>query len=132
MSTAQKVFVPAKKAVFAQVEPGDTVKEFNSLRVEANRPLSNAESHQLFELVEYAWITMVRGQELTEKISDTKESIVVDAELGRSFSSKPLERFDEFLGEINDFIRTGSPVRRNGSRKVEGMDIEVTVWVPVS
>lgn len=126
----QKVFVPSKKSVFVQVGPGDKVKEFSSLRVEADRKLSPSESRQLFELVDYAWITMVRGQELTERVADTKESIVVDADLGRSFSSKPFERFDDFVSEINDFIKDGSPVRRDGTRKVEGLDVEVTLWVP--
>lgn len=127
----ESVFVPGEGKTFRKLNNGMEPKEFSSLRIETSRPLRSAEARQLFALIDYAWITKVRGQELTERFPDSDTSMVVDADLGRSFSSKPWERFGEFAAEINDFIADGSTVRRDGTRKVEGLkDVTVTLWVP--
>lgn len=105
---------------------------FHQILIEANRALTDAEKDQLFELINYRWISVVRGQELEGYVDDSQNTIIVEAFSKYSFSSKPAERMDEFVEGLNDFIEEGSPIRitRNNTRLVEGIpDLTVHVWI---
>lgn len=127
---AKTVLVGAKTLykVKGKVKPGD----FKALRVKANRELTSAELERLHGLVDYLWVTVVRGQALKSYIKDTDRSFTANASLSRSFSSKPKVRMNEFLEALNDFIAEGSPRRTTmgNTRLIEGIpNVKVSVWL---
>jgi hypothetical protein len=116
---------------FYKVE-GDVVPgRFTKLRVEADRDLNEDEAEQLVRLVEYSWVTTARGQEFDPFEADSPNSVVIDADLNRSFSHDPEGRAKEFVDGLNAFIAAGSPERKtkNNTRAVEALpNTKVTVW----
>lgn len=127
---AKSVLVGTKTLykVKGKVRAGD----FKALRVKANRELTSDEFARLHGLVDYLWLTVVRGQPLDSFIKDTPRSFTANANLSRSYSSNPALRMEQFLDQLNDFIAEGSPrrVTMGNSRLVEGIpDVKVSVWV---
>ena len=116
---------------FYKVEGDVLPGRFSKLRVEADRDLSADEAEQLVRLVEYSWVTTARGQEFRSFEVDGSNSVVVPADLNRSFSHDPEGRAKEFIEGLNGFIATGSPERKtkNNTRAVEALpNTKVTVW----
>lgn len=130
-ATGAKSVDGASRKLF-KVEGDVLPDEFYELRVKANRELTDAELAHLFELVEYSWTVTVKAPALEDFARSGKKSFTASADLSRSFSHDPKGRAKEFIDGLNDFIATGSPVRKTkgNTRAVEALpNTKVSVWV---
>lgn len=102
----------------------------DSMRLRANRPLTDAEKRRFAGPVGYAYRATVAGEPLGEPASDTPYSFVVSADITKSSrddEGMALEAFEEVL---TGYIQKGSPVRKTdrsgtstkGTRLVEGFN----------
>jgi hypothetical protein len=129
--TGAKSFQGASRKLF-KVEGDILPDEFYELKVKANRPLDDAELKQLFDLVDYSWVTTVKAPALEYLGRTGKKSFGAETDLSRSFSHDPKGRAKEFIDGLNAFVASGSPQRKtkNNTRLVEGLpDVKVSVWV---
>lgn len=103
--------------------------DFDQLRFEANRPMTDAEVENLMQILGFVWKVTVRGERLLNFKRHGQNAVVVYVSLASSQSGKRFERFDEFLDTVNDYIADGSTVKKDGSQLVSGIDnLSVTVW----
>lgn len=104
--------------------------DFNMIRFEANRPLTDVEVEQLMQILGFAWKVTVRGDRMLNFKRHGQNAVVVYVSLASSQSSKRFDRFDEFQEVVNDYIADGSTVKLDGSQLVAGIEnLNVTVWV---
>lgn len=83
----------------------------DNFRIQANRPLREAEKLKMAGLLGYAYQVQVRGEGLSMPESDTPYSFIVGTDTTKTRSDDlgmALERFEESL---DDMIQNGSPVR---------------------
>lgn len=102
---------------------------FDQLRFEASRPMTDDEVAKLMQILGFAWKVTVRGERMLTFKRNGQNAVIVYVSISSSASRSPFERFDEFVNSLNDYIADGSTVKRDGSQLVTGIDnLSVTVW----
>ena len=122
---------------FAKVneDEGVHIDYFDNVRVQADRPLTEAESTRLAQLTGYAAsATMGRGEGMGDPERDTDSSVILSADVTKYPGRRNV---GEFPDRLREYVRDGSPLRKTdrsgpgtkGTRLVEGIpDIEITLW----
>lgn len=101
-----------------------------AMRLQANRPLSDAEKSQVAGLVGYAYRSTIAGESLGNPESDSPYSFMVGADMTKSRRDDLGIALEEFEERFPQMIQEGSPVRSTnksgpgtaGTRLVEGFN----------
>ena len=122
---------------FRRIDPeaGVHLDYFDSIRVQADRPLTKDESERLAQLTGYAAVqTMGQGEGFGDPTRDTDSSIVLGADVTKFAGRKSVGDFpDQLLQTVSE----GTPVRKTdragtgtkGTRLVEGIPgVKLTLW----
>jgi hypothetical protein len=119
------------KADYSTPIEGEVVaQDFTSMVFTANRALSNQELDHLSALIGFLWKTTVKGDRLTNVRRFDEITFVITVDLNSSTSRNPYGRFDEFSSKLNEFLAEGSPVRKDGTQLVEGInDVQLMIWL---
>lgn len=135
-SGQDEVFVPAFGRFHrSRIDEGSPpAGDVYAMRFEANRPLSDAETQRLTQLVGYRWRASVGGESVSDPTRDSDRSFCVSAD-----STKGRGYIGEFEEDLDGLIVEGSPIRKTdragagtkGTRLVEGLGdsgLEITVY----
>ncbi|MEH0110690.1 hypothetical protein V6N00_13350 [Tersicoccus sp. MR15.9] len=132
--------ITVEGTTFHRLRPGVEASTPYRLRLQTNRPMTDAEQRNLAALTGYAYKAAVRGEPLGEPERDSPYSFIVDADTTKS-------RVDDLGAAMSDFVETlpamledGSPIRTTnqkgagtaGTRLVPGFgepDLRVEIYV---
>jgi hypothetical protein len=112
--------------VFNRADGARWVHDAQAVRIQANRPLSAAESEQIGDLTKYALAASVHG----EVLGDPEMDSIYSFTLGYDFTKGSQERAHVFESTLNDIVRHGSPKLKTdrkgpiGSQTVPGLGDE--------
>jgi hypothetical protein len=101
-----------------------------AMRLQANRPLSEAEKRQAAGLLGYAYRATVAGESIGDPESDSPYSFMVGADMTKSRRDDLGIALEEFEDKLPELIQEGSPVRKTnqagpdtkGTRLVDGFN----------
>lgn len=93
--------------------------EFEKMLFVANVPLDDQELYHLAGAIGYAWQSTVKGDRMESITRHGANAFYVDVELLSSIRSDPTSAFADFVERIETIVNEGSPVRKNGTRKVD-------------
>lgn len=109
-----------------------------SIRVQANRKLSESDTGRLAGLIGYNYRVSIRGESLGNPVNDSPYSFVVAADSTKSQRDDLGEGFDDFENSVGDLVKRGSPVRKTdrggagtkGTRAIDGFgdDFKVEIF----
>ncbi|WP_156250791.1 hypothetical protein [Pseudactinotalea terrae] len=124
-AVADQVEVPGWGTFDRIEEPEQLPAQFDALRVQVGRGLTEQEAQHLAGLVGYGWAT-TGGEPLPTPEQDTPNSIVLYAD---STKTRSLAQVDMFVDDLAALVADGSPVRKTdrmgagtkGTRLVEGL-----------
>ncbi len=83
-----------------------------SIRVQANRQISNEEARHLAGLMGYAYRSTVAGESLGDVQRDTAYSFIVSADTTKSSRDDLGMALEDFEQQYPAIVKTGSPVRK--------------------
>lgn len=104
--------------------------EFESMVFQADRDITDEELYQLSGLLGFLWKMTVKGERLTDVTRLDERMFLIRASIASSTSRNAYARFDDFVEQMNEFVADGSPVKKDGSQLVEGVEnVKLSIWV---
>lgn len=103
-----------------------------SMRISANRPLTDDETKKIASLTGYLYRSTLNGEPISDPVSDSRSSFVVSADFTKA-SGKNHQ--SDFENNLNEFITNGTPVRKTNrsgpgtanTRLIDGMGEDLNI-----
>lgn len=100
-----------------------------SMRIQFAQPITDEQMNQAAGLMGYNYRTTIAGESIGEPIRDTPYSFIVAADTTKSRRDDVGLAFEQFEGQLELYIKNGSPVRRTnqagpntrGTRAINGL-----------
>lgn len=122
--------------LYSRVRKGVGGGDFSSMRIQANRSLTEDEAYRLSGMVGYAYVKSIAGEKIYDPTQDSPYSLVISADSTKSARDDLGDGIYEFEEALKEISTNGSPRYKTdrkgpiGSQKVEGFgdDFKVEIY----
>lgn len=103
-----------------------------SMRISANRPLTDSETEKIANLTGYLYRSTLNGEPLGNPWRDSNSSFVISADFTKASGKNNQSNFEN---DLNDFITNGTPIRKTNrsgpntinTRLVDGINEDLDI-----
>lgn len=122
--------------LYSRVRKGVGGGDFSSMRIQANRMLTEDKVYRLLGMVGYAYVKSIAGEKIYDPTQDSPYSLVISADSTKSARDDLGDGIYEFEEALKEISTNGSPRYKTdrkgpiGSQKVEGFgdDFKVEIY----